>query len=63
MFSNSNPFPVSRRELMKYSAIHSIATYHRCIKELVAYNFIIYQPSFHPDKRSQITLLQIQRTE
>lgn len=52
----NNPFPVSRRELMKYSAIHSIATYHRCIKEMVEYKFIVYQPSYHPGKRSQITL-------
>ena len=50
----NNPFPVSRRELMPYSRIGSIATYHKCIKELDAYGYIRYQPSFHPVKGSLV---------
>lgn len=52
-----NPFRVSRRELMKHSAIHSFATYHKCMKELVLYGYIDYQPSYHPNLASRITLL------
>lgn len=42
---------------MKHSAIRSFATYHKCIKELVLHGYIDYQPSFHPQLASQITLL------
>lgn len=48
----SNPFSVSRRQLMLYSRIASFATYHKCIKELVAYGYIRYEPSYHPIKGS-----------
>lgn len=51
-----NPFRISRRELMKYSAIHSFATYHKCMKDLVEYKCIAYRPSYHPYLASQITL-------
>ncbi len=35
-----SPFLVSRRTLMSYSRIASIATYHKCIRELDNYGFI-----------------------
>ena len=54
---SQNPFRVSRRELMRHSAIHSFATYHKCMKALVSYGYIDYQPSYHPTLASQITLL------
>jgi hypothetical protein len=50
----NNPFPVSRQELMSYSRIASIATYHKCIKELDVYGYISYQPSFNPAKGSLV---------
>jgi hypothetical protein len=43
-----SPFPVSRKQLMAFSRIASVATYHKCIKELDEYAYIRYQPSFHP---------------
>jgi hypothetical protein len=43
-----SPFPVTRKELMGYSRIASIATYHKCIRELDKYGYIIYHPSYHP---------------
>lgn len=49
-----SPFPVTRRELMAYSKIASVATYHKCIRELDAFAYIIYQPSFHPQKGSLV---------
>jgi hypothetical protein len=50
----ANPFSVTRKELMAYSKIASIATYHKCIKELDTYGYIIYQPSYHPKLGSQV---------
>ncbi|HTK18853.1 MAG TPA: hypothetical protein VL442_05055 [Mucilaginibacter sp.] len=49
-----SPFAVTRKTLMAYSKIASIATYHKCIKELDAYGYIRYQPSYHPKLGSQV---------
>jgi hypothetical protein len=43
-----SPFPVTRAGLMACSRIASIATYHKCIKELNDFGYIRYQPSFRP---------------
>jgi len=43
-----NPFRVTRKELMAFSKIASIATYHKCIRELDEFGYIRYQPSYHP---------------
>lgn len=53
---SQNPFRVSRRKLMKHSGIQSFATYHECMKDLVLHGFINYQPSYHPQLASQISL-------
>lgn len=50
----ANPFMVSRKKLMAFSRIASIATYHKCIRELDAFGYIRYQPSYHPIKGSLI---------
>lgn len=50
----SSPFAVTRKGLMVYSRIASIATYHKCIKELDEYGYIRYQPSYHPKQGSQV---------
>jgi len=55
--SRQNPFRISRRELMKYSAIRSYATYHKCMGELIANGLIEYEPSYHPNLASRVTLL------
>ena len=44
----NSPFSISRRQLMSCSRIAAFATYHKCIKELVAYGYIRYEPSYHP---------------
>ncbi|HEY0245508.1 MAG TPA: hypothetical protein VGC01_08105 [Mucilaginibacter sp.] len=49
----NSPFAVIRKELMAYSKIASIATYHKCIKELDAYGYISYQPSYHPSSAAR----------
>jgi hypothetical protein len=49
-----SPFPVTRKALMGYSRIASIATYHKCIRELDEYGYIYYQPSYDPVKGSLV---------
>jgi hypothetical protein len=39
---------------MAFSKVASIATYHKCIKELDEYGYIRYQPSYHPKLGSQV---------
>jgi len=50
-------FQVCRRKLMKFSRIKSIATYHKCIKQLKKYGYIDYLPSYDPYRASSVTLL------
>lgn len=49
-----SPFSASRRKLMALSRIASQATYHKCIRELDAYGYIRYRPSYHPGLASQV---------
>lgn len=53
-----NPVAVQRLSLMAMAKISGIATYHRCMKDLHAYGYIDYQPSFHPRIRSRVYILQ-----
>jgi hypothetical protein len=50
----------SRRRLMALSHIQSIATYHKCIKQLQEYGYFIYEPSYHPAQGSKVTFLFLQ---
>jgi hypothetical protein len=52
----NNPISITRREIMKLAHIGSIATYHKCIKELQLFGFIEYFPSYDPSLGSQINL-------
>jgi hypothetical protein len=49
-----SPFPITRRELMRHSKIASVATYHKCIRQLDDYGYIRYQPNYHPHKGSLV---------
>lgn len=49
-----NPISISREELMRISKISSLATYHKCMKNLDAHGYIKYEPSFNPYKGSQV---------
>lgn len=46
------PIRASRRVLMRLAHIHSTSTYHKCVKELIAFGYIVYEPSFDPSKGS-----------
>jgi hypothetical protein len=50
-------FKVCRRELMQYSRIKSLGTYHKCMSELVAFGYITYSPSYDPIRASRISIL------
>ncbi|QJD98247.1 hypothetical protein HH214_21380 [Mucilaginibacter robiniae] len=50
-------FTISRRELMPLARLQSVATYHKCIRELKAFGYIEYQPTYNYYKGSQVSLL------
>lgn len=49
-------FYINREEVMTYSKIGSKSTYHRCIKELSHWKYILYTPSHNPFKGSRIKM-------
>jgi hypothetical protein len=49
-------FSISRRQIMHLCKIRGIATYHKCMRELHAFGYIDYQPSYHPVKGSAVRL-------
>lgn len=53
-----NPFRIHREEVMKLSRIKSLATYHRCIKQLDSVRLINYLPSYDPYKGSLIEIIE-----
>lgn len=48
-------FRVTRRELMRLSAIRSFNTYHKCLKQLVEQGWIDYRPSYNTAIASQVS--------
>ena len=51
-----NPVSITRRKIMQIAHIGSIATYHKCLRELQQYGYITYIPSYHPLLGSKIFL-------
>lgn len=49
-------FRIARRDLMQLSHISSIATYHKCIRQLDEYGYIKYQSSYNYYKGCQVQL-------
>ena len=49
-------FYINREEVMAYSKIGSKSTYHRCIKELSHWKYLLYTPSHNPFKGSRIKM-------
>lgn len=56
-------FHVNREDVMKLSKIGSKSTYHRCIKELNHYKYLIYEPSHNPFRGSKIKMLKFSSRE
>ena len=51
-------FFINRDEVMQLSKIGSKSTYHRCIKELSHWKYIVYFPSHNPYRGSKIKMLK-----
>ena len=51
-----NPISICRQDLMRISKISAKATYHKCINELHAYGYIVYEPSNNAFKGSFVTM-------
>ena len=49
-------FYINRGEVMQISKIGSKGTYHRCIKELSHWKYLLYVPSHNPYKGSKINM-------
>jgi hypothetical protein len=49
--------PIVSAELMKAAKIAGLGTYHRCIRDLHAFGYIRYVPSFNHRKKSKVYLL------
>lgn len=52
----ANAFPISRKGIMELSHFYGILTYHKCIRQLEAYGYIRYNPSYSYCNRSTIYL-------
>jgi hypothetical protein len=50
------PFRITRKELMRLSKLASTATYHKCLKDLIGYGYINYEPSYNHYLGSRISL-------
>ena len=50
----SSEFFINRNEIMLMSRIGSKGTYHKCLRDLSEWNYIIYKPSHNPHIGSKI---------
>ena len=55
----TNPILITRTAVMEVAKISGLATYHKCMKDLVEYGYIQYQPSYNPSISSRVYLLKI----
>ena len=55
----SNPILITRTSVMEAAKINGLATYHKCMKDLVEYGYILYVPSYNPAISSQVYLLKV----
>lgn len=52
-----NPIAITRASVMEAAKISGLATYHKCIKDLQEFGYIIYTPSYNPSIGSNVHLL------
>lgn len=58
-----NPISISREEIMYTSKIGSVNTYLKCMKELDAWSYIRYEPSFNPQRGSKVYLYRFDNAD
>ena len=54
-----NPIEITRASVMEAAKINGIATYHKCIKDLQEFDYILYTPSYNPAISSKVELLKV----
>ncbi|MEX0314042.1 MAG: hypothetical protein AB3N18_07680 [Allomuricauda sp.] len=59
----TDSFYINRSEVMELSKIGSKSTYHRCIKELSHWGYLLYSPSNNPFKGSRIKMFDFGTTD
>lgn len=52
-----NPISIAREEVMATSHVHSRVTYHKCLRELHAWGFLRYVPSYNHYRGSLVYML------
>ena len=55
----TNPIAITRTSVMEVAKIRGLATYHKCMRDLVECGYIEYEPSYDPSISSQVSLLKI----
>lgn len=58
---SSQPFLITREEIMQLSKIKSRQTYNRCMNELKEYGYIGYTPSSDPFSGSLIVIVSLKK--
>jgi replication initiation and membrane attachment protein DnaB len=54
-----NPIHITRTAVMEVAKISGLATYHKCMRDLVEYGYIQYEPSYNPSISSLVYLLHV----
>jgi len=55
----TNPIAITRTSVMEVAKIRGLATYHKCMRDLVECGYIQYEPSFDPGVSSKVHLLKV----
>ncbi len=58
----NNPLYAFSYDIMRVAKLSSAITYHKCIRDLSAYGYIKYEPSFNRKKGSRIYLSEMFKT-
>ena len=53
-------FTITRKKLMELAKIGAISTYHRSIKQLIAYGYIVYIPTYDHYTGTKVSLTSCQ---
>ena len=51
-----NPVAITRKLVMQLAHVRSLATYHKCIRQLEEYGYIKYKPSYNYYDGTKVTL-------
>lgn len=58
-----NPVLITRAIVMNAAKIHGVATYHKCLKDLVQGGYIRYEPSFDGRVMSKVWMLGLVQSD